>query len=316
MEAGRSGVPTKEQLEKINGFTRREMKAEEVYVFTAALCDNEVDRDFECFSKDALEKLAPLFVGKTGILDHERTSRGQTARVFAARAETDGTRKTALGEPYTRLLAECYVPRSAQTEPFIESIESGIRKEVSVGCAVTKRTCSVCGKPACEHVRGRTYGGKLCFHILDGPQDAYEFSFVAVPAQRAAGVVKKFSGARREETDLQDVMKRLETAESGLTLSDGEAREVREEIKRLRERAESGDRYREALAERIRRAGAVAQPELGRGLLNAIVKGLSVREMEELAESFTKAAERKMPVTPQLFTEKNGETQADTAFRI
>lgn len=317
METERSGAPTKAQLEKINGFARREMKAEEVYVFRAALCDNEVDRDFECFSRDALEKLAPLFVGKTGILDHERTSRGQAARVFAARVEEDGTKTTARGEPYARLIAECYVARTAETAPLIASIESGIRKEVSVGCAVAKRTCSVCGKAACDHVRGRRYGGELCFHILDEPTDAYEFSFVAVPAQRAAGVVKGFSGARKEENGLQqDVMKRLETGTGGLTLSEAEARELSGAVKRLRERAEDGDRYREALAERIRRAGAVAQPELGRELLCAIVKGLSVREMEELAESFTKAAERKMPVQPQLFTEKNAETQADPAFRI
>ncbi len=40
--------------------------------------------------------------------------------------------------------------------------------------------------------RVRLYGEKLCFMELQEPTDAYEWSFVAVPAQRRAGVVKRF----------------------------------------------------------------------------------------------------------------------------
>ena len=37
-----------------------------------------------------------------------------------------------------------------------------------------------------------SYGGKLCYFTLKAPTDAYEWSFVAVPAQRKAGVMKSF----------------------------------------------------------------------------------------------------------------------------
>ena len=57
----------KEILEKINKFTRRAFTADELYVFSVILCDNEVDRDSERFSDNALETLRNLFVGKTGI---------------------------------------------------------------------------------------------------------------------------------------------------------------------------------------------------------------------------------------------------------
>ena len=57
-------------LEQINRYTRRRMEAGEVYTFSVALCDNEVDRDLERFSIPALEKLKELFLGKTGIFDH------------------------------------------------------------------------------------------------------------------------------------------------------------------------------------------------------------------------------------------------------
>ncbi len=76
--------PDKAAMEKINLYTRHAYKPEEVYTFSVVLCDNEVDRDGECFTKETLEELAKLFVGKTGILDHEPTSKNQTARVFDA----------------------------------------------------------------------------------------------------------------------------------------------------------------------------------------------------------------------------------------
>ena len=38
--------------------------------------------------------------------------------------------------------------------------------------------------------QGETYDGKLCCGVLSNPVDAYEFSFVAVPAQPGAGVTK------------------------------------------------------------------------------------------------------------------------------
>ena len=43
-----------EALERINGYTRRPYSAEEIYTFSVVLCDNEVDRDFECFTTTAL----------------------------------------------------------------------------------------------------------------------------------------------------------------------------------------------------------------------------------------------------------------------
>ena len=42
----KSAAVTDEELVQINRFTRREFKAEELYVFSLVLCDNEIDRDF------------------------------------------------------------------------------------------------------------------------------------------------------------------------------------------------------------------------------------------------------------------------------
>ena len=47
-------------LELINAFSKREMKAEEVFTFAVTLCDNDIDRDLERFSVKTLEQLSAL----------------------------------------------------------------------------------------------------------------------------------------------------------------------------------------------------------------------------------------------------------------
>ena len=188
---------TEQELEQINRYTRKTLTEDDVYRFTLTLCDNEIDRDLERFTPAALEELAALFVGKTGIFDHSCKSEQQSARLYHCWVETDKTRATSCGEAYTCLKARAYMVRTKENEGLIAEIEGGIKKEVSVGCAMGSLCCSVCGADrrtaGCEHIKGRTYNGRLCHDVLSDATDAYEWSFVAVPAQREAGVTKAFS---------------------------------------------------------------------------------------------------------------------------
>lgn len=78
----KNSMVTREELAIINQFTKRALKEDEVYTFAVRLCDNEVDRDGERFPRATLEELAELFVGKSGIFDHEWTAKGQAARIY------------------------------------------------------------------------------------------------------------------------------------------------------------------------------------------------------------------------------------------
>lgn len=80
-------TPDESDFEKIRAFTRREFSEDELYVFEATLCDNDIDRDFEKFSDSALSALQKLFIGKTGIKDHSMKAQDQTARIFDTRLE-------------------------------------------------------------------------------------------------------------------------------------------------------------------------------------------------------------------------------------
>ena len=55
---------TKEELDQINRFSKAELTADQVYTFSVRLCDNEVDRDFERFGTEDLDRLGELFLGK------------------------------------------------------------------------------------------------------------------------------------------------------------------------------------------------------------------------------------------------------------
>ncbi len=195
-------------MAKINGFTRRELKEEEIYSFSVILCDNEIDRDCEKFTVEALRKLASLYIGKTGIFNHDPKGENQTARIYDTEVVADPSRKTADGEVYTYLKADAYMVRTSSNADLIREIDGGIKKEVSVGCSVSRQVCSICGRDrssgGCMHKKGKTYNGRKCFHILSEPIDAYEWSFVAVPAQRGAGVTKKYGGEFSAEKSFED----------------------------------------------------------------------------------------------------------------
>lgn len=207
---------TPDDLALINRFTLAPLMAEDVFVFDINACDTQVDRDYDQFSLAALEKLAELFVGRTVIFDHAWSAGNQTARIYDAQVTRDAD--------VARLRVSVYMLMDESTKALRSAICGGILREVSVGCAVSKAVCSVCGTDygSCGHRRGETYDGKLCTVVLDEPTDAYELSFVAVPAQRDAAVTKQagvvLDRSDREAMEHETHEKQLARAKARLEL--------------------------------------------------------------------------------------------------
>ena len=306
--ASDAGSATAEELELINTYTRRTLTAGEVYVFTVVLCDNDVDRDGERFTVESLFALEKLFVGKTGIFDHDPSAKNQTARIISCRVENVASRTTATGDEYFCLKARAYLPRTEGNSELIAALDSGIVKEVSVGCAVGKILCSVCGEDIgmCPHRKGETYGGKLCCGELTEPYDAYEWSFVAVPAQKNAGVTKTAYG---KEIDMEGIMKKLSRGQSA-TFSDRDCKKLLEYIDSLKQSAKDGVYYRDSLTSEVLRLSAAVQPGISRETMESVTKGMTVAQLKEFKTAFEKQRAELIPVAPQLYTEKKS-TKSD-----
>ncbi len=274
-----------EELELIGQFARKKLSGEELYTFPVILCDNEIDRDNEKFTVSALNKLAELFVGKTGIFDHNMKSKDQTARIYSTRVVTDSTRKTADGEDYTYIEAKAYMVRTEKNKDLIAEIDAGIKKETSVGCAVKDISCSICGKniktEGCEHKKGNLYGGKLCCYLLSEPADAYEWSFVAVPAQKNAGVIKSFNRS-----------------------------EAKEKL------AEIAKEFADELKTDIIRCAAGVIPELQGEALSEICDALSLKSLRDLRDALRLSAQKNLPVVRQLDVTSAEENNENSEYKI
>ena len=270
-----------EDLALINRLTRRELRADEVYTFAVRLCDNDVDREYERFDEDTLEQLAQLYVGVSGVFDHEWSARGQAARIYRAQVVEEPNVRTEDGRAYRYLKGWAYMARTGENETLIAEIDAGIKREVSVGCSVEKVLCSICGQELadCPHEKGEEYDGQTCCGVLTGAQDAYEWSFVAVPAQRKAGVIKS--------------------------------------ARRLEEEARLGRRYLKGLRRELVRLAGIAEPEAEHELLVKVADKLDEEELLGLTKLFRARADRLLLPGVQLrYEPEDTPFQADDPFLI
>lgn len=313
---------TDEDMVLINQYTRRQLSKDEVYIFSLVLCDNDIDRDFERFTVESLFELEKLFVGKTGIFDHNMSAKNQTARIFHCEVEAVDGKKTATGDDYFMLKAKAYIPKSKSNEDIILSIDSGIIKEVSVGCAVKSTVCSVCGNDinsvSCTHRKGAEYNGILCYGEMTEPLDAYEFSFVAVPAQKNAGVVKSYTH-KKEKNTMKDILSQIKKCKE-FSLKAKDCEFLCEYIEQLKEDAEYGKEYRKSMKKSLLKMMSVHENNVPVEVLEGIVDKLSLAEIKALGCSYIERDEQNEKLEPQLtckkVSEKNKKSDNNNQFTI
>lgn len=287
-----SGVPSQAQLDAINAQAKAKLTAEQVYVFCLRLCDDQVDRDGERFDTAALPELAKMFIGKTGIVDHNWSSASQVARVFQTQVISEN------GVNYIKAWA--YIRRGGNNDEVIADIEAGIKKEVSVGCAMARSVCSICGSEygTCGHQKGEAYDGQVCCAILKDPVDAYEFSFVAVPAQSQAGVLKSLGEGKRSLKEL------------------AEAFGAQNEYKGLLKLAQMGSQYENKLRSDAVRLCMVLGLEIEEPILRSMTGKIGAEELTKLVGALENKAEQVLPATSQLSVPERNCEAVETGFLI
>ena len=291
-EAVTGGIPTQAQLEAINAQAKARLNGEQIYVFSLRLCDDQIDRDNERFDTQALPGLAKLFIGKTGIVDHNWSAENQVARIFETQVVEEN------GVHFIKAWA--YIRRGGSNDEIIADIEAGIKKEVSVGCAMGRAICSVCGSEygTCGHLKGEHYDGIACCAILQEPVDAYEFSFVAVPAQRESGVIKAMGGHKKCLKEFAE--------EHG----------YQKEIRELFKNAQLGLQYRKELEDSVVRLGLALELGAEESVLRNVAKTAAAEDLMKLKEALEGRFNEMMPVMTQLGGCRLPKENLDSGFLI
>ena len=131
--------------------------------------------------------------------------------------------------------------------------------------------------------------------------DAYEFSFVAVPAQPAAGVVKALG---RNCADLKALVEHYPACAA--------------QLKKLEEQAELGRKYRRELEDEVVRLGLLSGLHLEAEQLRAMAAHMPDEQLGQLKQAYGRQAEKRYPLKPQLEYQPGVEEnrQRDGAFLI
>lgn len=232
---------TDADLKKINKYTLSPVSADDVFIFKASIADNEQDdRNYMPFNLKSLQDLKKLYPGKTMLKDHRRMADNQIARIYDTELVQDANKQTELGELHTELIAKIYMIKTDSNKDLIAEIMGGIKKEVSTSTVPSKMICNICGtdnmKDYCRHWPGIEYtvedgsakgSKKRCKMLLSGAKEAYELSFVAVPAQPRAGTHKSIGFSK----PIKDPDINTKNTENELKNKDMDARLLAQRVK-------------------------------------------------------------------------------------
>lgn len=171
--------PSDAQLEKINQYTKKTLKKEDVYVFELQSADMQVDRGYEHFSSKAITRMAELSPNKPVLMDHDWAIGSTVGKIFDAKNQGG------------RLVQFAYFPANS---PVVENIMNGLYDKLSVGFAIDPEdfTCDACSKSMfstdCSHYPGEKTRSGVVTATIKNVIDYFEVSLVAVPMQQDAHI--------------------------------------------------------------------------------------------------------------------------------
>lgn len=179
-----------------------EIKQTDLFVYPVCLCDNQVDRENDRFTDEALENIKKKAVGVIGLKNHSWEAEHAHSRIYKTEIEEEGSIKSVIGYAYTI--------KSQKTAHFIEKIKAGILKEVSIGFKATN------------------FSEEKGIRLINGVEDVFEWSFVAVPAQPRAGVIKEYN--EEEVLNTMDLNERIKELETTITSKDAKLKALEQNI--------------------------------------------------------------------------------------
>ena len=307
------GEATDEQLARINAIAIAELTADQVYVRTAYLAHNAIDRDRDVFDGALLRDFATTLPGKGLFIKHPRSFDGDSGpgvgRWFEARVvemSLDEAR-AALKQPNLQwapgadraelLEASYFVPRSDKNADLIIDIDAGVASDVSIGFVAADRTGIQDGE------------GNTIAYRLHAPGEALEGSLVWLGAQPGARTVKGAHRTHDEEDDLMteqmkqqlqalqqkntDLQNKLDEAKAAAdTLAEirkAVGNDLADNPARLSRVVADGKAFREKLINEVvtgeRQLGMVGDEEKDLDAAKALYQGVDIQVLEQRAKA-------------------------------
>lgn len=204
--------PTPEQLERINKFTARPLSAEEVYVFSSMMIDDQVTAYNSKLHPNLLRKFVKDANRGVGLLMNHNSRSLPVGRSFYAdiREEFDedyGYTQSVYGQFYIDLGRQ--TESGMSTDDLVKGIDAGTIFDTSIGFNATQWNCTICGHDIrdymnCSHFPGEKYEVKgedgvyrteTCYVIAgeDGDGELLENSLVYAGACNRATIKNNFS---------------------------------------------------------------------------------------------------------------------------
>ncbi len=144
----------------------------------------------------------------------------------------------------------------------------------------------------CKHQKGKQYGADFCHHLLENATDAYEWSFVAVPAQKNAGITKSFIEAKEEVMqDTQALLKSFSDCKEDITISKQQANELVQFIESLKQACILGTQYKEDLIAEVRRLSFLTNESIPSDIMNAVLGKMDIVELKAFQKAYSEKLE-------------------------
>jgi hypothetical protein len=191
----REEAPSASQLKKAQKWIPGEIAEDSIVVWPVLAIDTAPTRNNVIYSEESQKKSLKRWVGITFLFnsigtqgawdnspDHKLQAASQVARIFDAKLV-----KTPKGEVGTLLWVYSVKGVSEQTDEFINKVEAGILREVSIHVSIppTQIVCSICKVNFFDdkngHYPGEKFDGKMCYMETTGVFTPLELSAVACP---------------------------------------------------------------------------------------------------------------------------------------
>lgn len=163
------GVPTDEQLSKINKISKRTLLADEVFFFSGKSAgDLMIPNRYTRLSPELLQVMVDdAKKGVSFMLNHNWSNWGGIqgipyGKVFDGRVVSSNAEGETVEMHLDKFIVrDDEIIDGVSANALIKRIETGILSDTSIGFSTDRMTCSICGMNywggQCSHWRGRTY---------------------------------------------------------------------------------------------------------------------------------------------------------------